>query len=63
MPGLVVGVKVKPGDRVEPGSTLLILEAMKMENEIRSLQEGTVAEVCIEKGRAVEKGELLLTFR
>ena len=63
MPGLVVGVRVQAGDRVQPGSTLLILEAMKMENEIRSLHDGTVAEVHVRKGSAVEKGEILVRFQ
>lgn len=63
MPGLVVGVSVRAGDRVKPGSLLLILEAMKMENEIHSLHEGIVAKVLVQKGSAVEKGEVLLTFQ
>jgi len=63
MPGLVVAIQVHTGDRVQVGSTLLILEAMKMENEIRSLHDGTIGEVCVHEGSPVEKGELLLRFR
>lgn len=63
MPGLVVAVQVHSGDGVQVGSTLLILEAMKMENEIRSLHDGTIGEVCVHEGSSVEKGELLLRFR
>ncbi len=63
MPGLVVAVQVHTGARVQVGSTLLILEAMKMENEIRSLRDGTIGEVCVHEGSAVEKGELLLRYR
>ena len=63
MPGLVVGVMVQAGDRVQPGSTLIVLEAMKMENEIRTMFDGTVAKVHVQRGSAVEKGETLVTFR
>ena len=63
MPGLVVALQVQAGDRVQVGSTLLILEAMKMENEIRSLHDGTIGEVCVHEGSSVEKGELLFMFR
>jgi biotin carboxyl carrier protein len=60
MPALVVKIEVSVGDEVKEGQGLLILEAMKMENEIRSPQAGKVREVLAIKGRAVEKGELLL---
>ena len=62
MPALVVKVHVKPGDTIEPGTRLLVLEAMKMENEIRSQQSGVVKEVHVSAGQPVEKGELLITL-
>jgi biotin carboxyl carrier protein len=60
MPALVVNVMVEVGQEVKPGQGLLILEAMKMENEIKAHNAGIVKEICVTKGRAVEKGELLL---
>jgi biotin carboxyl carrier protein len=60
MPALVVNVEVRAGDRVTKGTGLVVLEAMKMENELRSPQEGIVKKVFVEKGMKVEKGELLL---
>ena len=50
MPGNILDVRVKPGDSVKAGDTLLILEAMKMENEISAPQDGTVASVDVRKG-------------
>jgi pyruvate carboxylase subunit B len=60
MPGLVVRVNVRPGDRVRPGQGLVIMEAMKMENELRSHAEGTVKAVPVVAGTAVEKGTVLV---
>jgi biotin carboxyl carrier protein len=57
---MVVKVEVSVGDEVVEGQGLVILEAMKMENEIKSHQAGKVKSVLVEKGKAVEKGELLL---
>ena len=62
MPGLVLELKVKVGDAVEKGSPLLVLEAMKMENVIKSVGDGVVKKIAIEKGQAVEKGEVLLVM-
>jgi biotin carboxyl carrier protein len=62
MPALVVRVHVAPGDRIEPGSRLLVLEAMKMENEIKSHQSGVVKTVHVKGGQAVEKGQLLISL-
>jgi biotin carboxyl carrier protein len=62
MPGKVIRVEVKVGDRVNPGTGLVILEAMKMENEIKSAGTGVVEEVRVESGKAVEKGELLISI-
>jgi biotin carboxyl carrier protein len=60
MPGRVVAVHVRPGDRVEPGAPLVVLEAMKMENEFRATGGGVVAEVAVASGQAVNAGDLLV---
>lgn len=60
MPGMVLEVLVQPGQTIEPGADLLILEAMKMENVIQADGSGVVASVVIEKGAAVDKGQLLI---
>ena len=60
MPGLVLHVRVQPGDAVEAGQGLLVLEAMKMENEIKAAQAATVARVHVAPGEAVTKGTLLV---
>lgn len=60
MPGLVVRVEVKEGDRVEAGQGVVIVEAMKMENELRADATALVARVHIRAGQTVEKGQLLI---
>lgn len=60
IPGLVVKVLVNAGDEVTDGQPLVILEAMKMENEIRSLRAGTVRSIAISQGQRVEQNEILL---
>lgn len=60
MPGLVLDILVKPGQTVQKGDPLLILEAMKMENVLKAAGEGQVKSVNVQKGMAVDKGELLL---
>ena len=60
MPGRVVRVLVSEGDTVEVGDGLVILEAMKMENEVRAPKAGVVARVDVEEGMAVEAGALLV---
>lgn len=62
MPGRVVRVMVKPGDAVSPGQGLLILEAMKMENEITAPREGVVSAVLVEPGQTVEGGADLMVI-
>src|SRR3989442_4428919 len=62
MPGLVVRVEVAAGQRVEGGAGLVVVEAMKMENELRAPQAGVVATVHVEVGQAVEKGAPLVTL-
>jgi biotin carboxyl carrier protein len=63
MPGRVVEIKVAAGDRVESGSVLLVLEAMKMQNEIRSERAGVVERVDVQPGQPVEGGALLAVVR
>ncbi len=60
MPGLILDILVREGDTVEEGDTLLILEAMKMENAITAPVAGTVSKIHIEKAEAVEKGVVLV---
>jgi biotin carboxyl carrier protein len=59
MPGRVVRVLVKPGDEVAPRQGLVVVEAMKMENELASPRAGTVREVVVSEGASVEAGRLL----
>lgn len=62
MPGLVVRVAVEEGQQVEAGSALVVLEAMKMENELRATAAGVVKAVKVKPGQAVEKGQVLVEF-
>lgn len=62
MPGRVVEIKVRKGDAVAAGDLLLILEAMKMQNEIRAEAPGTVSAVDCEAGQPVEAGAVLIRF-
>ncbi len=62
MPGLVLRVAVEDGQEVAPGDTLLVLEAMKMENAIKASAAGRVKQVAVRSGDAVEKGALLIAF-
>ena len=59
MPGKVVKVLVRAGDAVREGQGLLVVEAMKMENEVRSPKDGKVVEVHVQEGQAVESGARL----
>lgn len=62
MPGLVVRVEVAAGERVRAGQGVVIMEAMKMENELRAEGEGVVARVLATAGQPVEKGAILVEF-
>jgi biotin carboxyl carrier protein len=62
MPGLVVSIAVQPGQEVKPGDGLVVLEAMKMENELRATAAATVQSVHVAPGDAVGKNALLITF-
>ena len=62
MPGLVVRVEVREGDLVEPGRGLVIVEAMKMENELRADVAGRIMRVHARAGETVEKDQVLIEF-
>jgi len=62
MPGLVVKVDVEPGQEVEPGQGVVIVEAMKMENELTSETGGRVATVHVTEGQVVDKDDILIEF-
>ncbi len=61
--GTVWEIRVKVGDEVRQEQVLVVLESMKMEMPVESPAEGTVESIVVEKGQAVEEGELLLTLR
>ncbi len=62
MPGLILDLMVKPGDEVKKGETVLILEAMKMENIIKAPGDGIVKEVKVSLKQSVEKNQVLVLF-
>jgi biotin carboxyl carrier protein len=62
MPGKVVEVFVEPGEEVEAGDVVLILEAMKMENELRTPKKGTVRAVNVKTGDSVAGNQLLVAL-
>ncbi len=62
MPGRIVNVLVKPGDEVTHHQGVVVVEAMKMENELKSPKAGKVIEVKVSSGQTVEKGELLVVI-
>ena len=62
MPGTVIGINVKVGDTFKRGQVLLVLEAMKMENEILAPRDGRVLNVNTTKGSQVNSGDVLIAF-
>ena len=62
MPGLIVRVNVKVGDVVEAGQGVVVMEAMKMENELRAIAPGRVKSIEVGPGATVEKGSLLVAL-
>ena len=62
MPGLILRVLVTEDQNVEEGTPLLIIEAMKMQNELRAEEPGRVTDILVEVGQAVEKGAMLVKF-
>jgi biotin carboxyl carrier protein len=61
MPGKIVKLLVKAGDQVQEGQTLLVMEAMKMQNELKTSTAGTVKSVHVQEGATVETGATLVT--
>ena len=62
MPGLIITVEVRKDEVVEPGQGLVVIEAMKMENELKALKAGQVTDVLVAAGQAVSKGDLLVVI-
>ena len=62
MPGLVVRVEVQEGQRVDAGAALVVVEAMKMENELRAPRPGVVSRIHVKPGQTVDKGVPLVTL-
>jgi biotin carboxyl carrier protein len=63
MPGRVARVLVQPGQQVDRGDGIVVVEAMKMENELRSPRDGIVGKIEVEKGQTVAGGALLATIQ
>lgn len=63
MSGKIVKVKVKAGDKIEEGDSLVILSAMKMENEIKSSMSGIISKISIKEEELVKDGQLLITIK
>ena len=59
MPGKIVRVLVRPGDEVEAGAGVVVVEAMKMQNEIKSPKKGTIQKILVAEGAAVNAGDVL----
>lgn len=62
MPGKIIEIFVKEGDEVKAGKPLLIMEAMKMENEMRAANDVVIKEICVKQGDSVEAGAILIKF-
>jgi biotin carboxyl carrier protein len=62
MPGVILDVSVQPGDTVTRGQEIAVLEAMKMQNSVKSPRDGTIAEVCVVPGQAVGHGDAIVRF-
>lgn len=62
MSGKIVNVFVSEGEKVEDGQTVLVLEAMKMENDVVAPQDGTVEKILVKEGQMVNAGDELITL-
>lgn len=62
MPGTILSIKIKSGDQVKRGQVLIILEAMKMENELMAENDGTVRDIQVSPGQSVQSGDVLITL-
>ena len=63
MPGLVVNLLKQTGDRISKGDGIIVIEAMKMENELKAPSDGEIAEILVEQGQSVEKGTCLVKLK
>jgi biotin carboxyl carrier protein len=63
IPGRIAAVRVTAGDEVAAGQTLLVVEAMKMQNELRAPREGTIERVAVGEGQTIDRGDLLVVLR
>ena len=63
MPGTITGIKVNPGEKVKKGDIILVLEAMKMENEIAAPFDGVVIQISAAKGSSVSTGDVLAVIQ
>ena len=63
LPGTVYDVKVKPGEKVVTGQVVMVIEAMKMENQVLSSHDGQVDKIHVSKGDAVNRRTLLISFK
>ena len=63
MPGMIVRIEVEAGESVTAGQGIAVIEAMKMENELKAARDGVVARVLVDAGQAVEKGTVLVEFQ
>ena len=63
MPGLIVAVKVEAGQAVKAGDTIIILESMKMQNELKASRDGTVGNIHVQAGQTVEQNKVLVTIQ
>ena len=62
MPGLILKVRKKTGESVEQGESVMILEAMKMENDLKAPNSGIISNIEVNEGSAVEKGAILFSI-
>ena len=62
MPGLVLDILVKEGTEIKKGDPVLILEAMKMENILKSPEDGSIKKIKVRKGKVVEKNDMLVSI-
>ncbi len=60
MPGLILSIKKNIGDEIHSGDSLFVLEAMKMENEIRATKDGKIKKILVKEGQSVEKNQVVL---
>ncbi len=62
MPGTIMSINKKPGDKIQKGDVIMILEAMKMENEIIAPEDGVITSIDTSEGASVNTGDILATF-